>query len=492
MNRREFLKYSALWAASSGIASGGCVTLSKPLKPAAPLLSPGESLLLTNCNVLNVEDGTIISPGHILIRDKHIEGVFHRSDIPRANRTLDLKGLYVIPGLINNHCHLTIPGISGVSLKLLGSIKRQIERNVEECLRHGVTTVRDMLGHAGAIEGLRKRISQNKLVGPRIVRGAAIQIDGGYFAILSLVFGARGMRIVHSQNEAQEAVDRAHKEGADFIKVFLQYNELLIPAVPLPVMSDQELSAVRYEADNFGLVTAVHHTTLEGFRRALKAGIPSLEHMPVDGEFSGADIEEFVRRGFGIVPTDSVAWALSYKRNGDPNSESPEVAEIIEDREKRLEALLDEFAEEEIKRISMKYFRKFSNPDYFDHRHLIPCPEPRSFNAAAVIGRKNLLTLVRAGALIGCGNDGGIPFLFPGMMGLEMSLLQLIGVKPKDILKMATVNNAKILRMSDKIGIIKKGALADLVVLSANPLDDIANLSRIEKVFFEGQLKYSS
>jgi imidazolonepropionase-like amidohydrolase len=98
-------------------------------------------------------------------------------------------------------------------------------------------------------------------------QGAAIQTDGGYFAILSLVFGDKGMRIVHSKIEARDAVDKAHKEGADFIKLFLQYNELLIPAVALPTMSDEELSTVRYEADNFGLVTAVHHTTIEGFRR---------------------------------------------------------------------------------------------------------------------------------------------------------------------------------------------------------------------------------
>jgi predicted amidohydrolase YtcJ len=76
-----------------------------------------------------------------------------------------------MPGLINNHCHLTIPGISGLSFKLLGSIKRQLDRNVEECLRHGVTTVRDMLGHAQTGKDVKA-----------IVKAKEIMVNGGFYS----------------------------------------------------------------------------------------------------------------------------------------------------------------------------------------------------------------------------------------------------------------------------------------------------------------------
>ena len=100
------------------------------------------------------------------------------------------------------------------------------------------------------------------------------------------------------------------------------------------------------------------------------------------------------------------------------------------------------------------------------------------------------LVAINPKACIGCGNDGGIPFVYPGGMAFEMALSQKIGIKPAEILKMATINNAKILRKSDELGSIKKGKAADLVVLKANPLDDITNVKHIEKVIFEGQVKY--
>ena len=149
-------------------------------------------------------------------------------------------------------------------------------------------------------------------------------------------------------------------------------------------------------------------------------------------------------------------------------------------------------SKEGIKEIALKYFKRYSDPEYFDRWHLMPTPEPKLFNAGAVIGYQNLRRLAEAGAFMGCGNDGGVPFLFPGGMALEMGILQRSGIRPGDILKMATINNAKILRMSDRIGSIQKGKLADIVILSANPFEDTENLWGIEKVFLEGQLKFSS
>jgi imidazolonepropionase-like amidohydrolase len=494
MKRREFIKYCISSGALTLISAteSGCVELSPRLKPAELKPSSTNTILLKNLRLVDVENGRILYPAHIIIKGKIIEDVITGNDIPRCDITLDLNDRYVIPGLINAHCHLTLPGTFGLRLKFLISLKRQIERNAEECLRHGITTVRDMLGFPSALENLIKDINAGKLLGPRILRNTAIQVKGGYLEPLSILGGNRMIMGIHSPEEARRAVKIAcHNYNPDFIKTFLQYQELWLPGNPLPVLSDDMLLAIRDEAEKHGKPVALHHTSVEGLRRALKAGIHSLEHMAVDNLLTDEDINLILKSNAGIIPTASVAWALAFRRNGDPFSDSTEVTEIIEDRLQHIELYLEEFAENPVKEIAMDAMRKFSNPNYFDSNHIMLTPEPKIFNSAAVIGNRNLMRIANAGALIGCGNDGGIPFLFPGMMALEMGILQRQGLKAIEILRMATINNAKILRLDDRLGSIKKGKIADIVVLSANPLEDVKNIARIEKVFLEGDLKYS-
>lgn len=492
MNRRDFIKYSTTLGVISlfDVASTGCAEFTPKLKPADFKTPDGAGLLLKNLNLVNLKEGNIIYPSHILIRGKTIEEITYGNECPECDITLDLNGKYAMPGIINAHCHMTLPGAFGLRLRFLISLKRQIERNAEECLRHGVTTVRDMLGFPSALDALQKAIADGKLLGPRILRNTAIQVDSGYAEALSMIGGKRMIIGVHSHDGVRDAVKYACHNNADFIKTFLQYNQLWLPGKQLPVLDDKMLQTIVDEAEKQNKIVALHHTSLEGFRRGLKAGIHSLEHMAIDNLLTDEDIELFLKCNAGIIPTASVAWALSFKRNGDPFSEAKEVKEIIEDRKERIVSHLNEFAEPGVKEVALAYLEKFSDPSYFDKKHLMLTPEPKFFNAAAVIGNKNLLRLVEGGALIGCGNDGGIPFVFPGSMTLEMVILQRFGIKPADILKMATINNAKILRMADRIGSISRGKLADIVVLSANPLEDITNTAKIEKVFFEGTLKY--
>lgn len=493
MNRREFIKYSTTLGVISlfDVVNTGCAELTPKLKPAEFKIPPGEGLLLKNLNIVDVKEGKIIYPGHILIRGKNIEEIAYGNDCPECEITLDLNGKYAIPGIINAHCHLTLPGAFGLRLKFLTSLRRQIERNAEECLRHGVTTVRDMLGFPSALDELQKKINEGKLLGPRILRNTAVQVESGYAEPLSMIGGKRMIIGIKTVDEARRAVKFACHNNADFIKTFLQYNQLWLPGKPLPVLDDNMLKAIVEEAENHNRTVALHHTSVEGFRRALKAGVHSLEHMAIDNLLSDEDIELLLKAKSGIIPTASVAWALAFKRNGDLFSDAKEVQEIIEDRKERIVSHLDEFAEPAVKEIALAYLEKFSDPSYFDRKHIMLTPEPKFFNSAAVIGNRNLITLVSAGALIGCGNDGGIPFVFPGSMTLEMGILQRLGIKPADILKMTTINNAKILRINDRIGSIEKGKYADIVILSASPLEDITNTTFIEKVFFEGELKYS-
>ena len=92
----------------------------------------------------------------------------------------------------------------------------------------------------------------------------------------------------------------------------------------------------------------------------------------------------------------------------------------------------------------------------------------------------------------GCGNDGGISFVPPGAIGFEMVLLEKQGFNPAHVLKMATLNNAKILGVEKDIGIIENGKLADLAIFSKNPIETLENIQNPKMVFKNGQLVYNS
>jgi imidazolonepropionase-like amidohydrolase len=102
----------------------------------------------------------------------------------------------------------------------------------------------------------------------------------------------------------------------------------------------------------------------------------------------------------------------------------------------------------------------------------------------------NMAAIYNAGVKIGCGNDGGMPFIFPGAMGLEMHLLKQIGYAPSDILKMATINNAEILGLDKDLGSIEKGKIADLAVFAGNPLDSFENTFKARCVFQAGKMVF--
>ncbi|MCX5858604.1 MAG: hypothetical protein NT056_01695, partial [Proteobacteria bacterium] len=193
MERRDFIKSSAWLGAAflSQLTPLGCVSASPPRKPLDFPVAPGSRILLKNVRIVDVEGNRIISPGQILIRDQVIEEILENPVPPAAELTLDLQGQYAIPGLINGHCHLTLPGAADLGLGFLLAWGRQCERNAEECLRHGVTTVRDMSGFPGKLEEMKRNIASGKMLGPRILRGIGIQVPGGYGANLNRLGGLK-------------------------------------------------------------------------------------------------------------------------------------------------------------------------------------------------------------------------------------------------------------------------------------------------------------
>ncbi|MBU0991090.1 MAG: amidohydrolase family protein [Proteobacteria bacterium] len=503
MNRREFLKYSALLGLStvSPFLFTGCDTsrYEKPL----PLTTPDEKLLLANASILNVHTGTFFQETKLLIQNGKIAGIFHENDNSiTPDYTLDLKGAYILPGLINAHCHMTGPGgfpwPGGGSL--LSYLGRQSERNAEECIKHGVTTVRDMLDLLALREPLEKNIAQKKVVGPRIINSFALEVDCGYlngslvFAGLSPtgVGNPNTVRVVNSPEEAIKAVKMAVDRGADFIKIAHQEKTLAKPLPNPREMSFDIAKAICDEANRQGLIVAIHHTDTNGLHKGLAAGVTTLEHMSCDRALTEYEIEEIINRQLYTIPTASVGYAIDWETNDDSGWDEGLRAECKKLRAELMPVLLPEYLERELVAPTLYTYKKYTNPDYFDSLEYLIGVNVDATDTILTHGLDNYIRLYEAGAKLGCGNDGGIPFISPGGLGLELYLGEVIGINQKDLIKMATINNAEIIGMENEIGSIEDGKIADLVIFEKNPLETLRHTFNPVYVFQNGELAFKA
>lgn len=499
MNRREFLKYSALMTAAA--ASSTLFACDGPgdspyyVKP-HPLVLPGEKLLLANGMVIDVVSGTV-TRGDILLQNGRILDVFYDStDSVSVDGTVDLQGAYVTPGLINAHCHLTMPcTVSGIGKGLLRTILRQEARNAEECVKHGVTTVRDMAALGAQLHNLKAKIADGSVVGPRIVSSYVLDVPMGYLTSMVAMFGLmddpRYFSIVRTPAEAIQGVIRASEENAGLVKIAHQ-QEPFADILPTPrQMGLETTSAICKEAQKRGLPVALHHTDIQGFLKGIRAGVTTFEHMVCDRTLTHAQLRRFKRSGALIVPTASVGYAITWETNQYSEGWDEGLkAQIVEARAKYLVDFAYEYTEEPIAAAIEQEYYNYCDPDYFDDRHLSITVNMDATDTILDVGVDNLDRYYDAGIPMGCGNDGGIPFDFPGAIGLEMAILEKKGFDPMDILRMATLNNAKLLGMETDLGSIEAGKIADLAIFEKNPLDSFENAFRPVMVFQNGELAY--
>ena len=496
MTRRDLLKASltAGAACAAGPALSACGSALPPLE-SSPVWQPAskERLLLVGARVIDVDAGCYRDEDALLIEDGRIAALGPATDLADVphDHVADLSGRTVVPGLINAHCHMTMSCTVGLTPAYIRDYKRQVLKNCEACVRHGVTTVRDMLGPHKTVRELKEAIDRGERLGPRIVTPAlGVGMEWGYPAapIPVDVFSGTFVTRIDSPAEAKDAVKRAVDKGAEFIKTFHQKASVLTDRTPYNTITLAELETIRNEADRHGLPVALHITAVEGFRMALDAEIPSFEHMPRDGLLTDRDVERFVDLGVPLVPTFSIAWALNFHSEGDPYQNDPFVRRLREDRAKRLDDLLEAFCVPSHAAAGRKTFADYDSPGYFDRRHLLPGPDAPFFTQSTTLGRTNLMKLHRAGAIFGAGNDGGVPFSFQGAMAFELQLMTWCEFTPAEALRAATITNARLLGLEKEIGSVEAGKTADLVVLDGDPLASVDPLESPVAVFQGGRL----
>lgn len=413
---------------------------------------------LTHCNVIDGNyEGKVQREMTILVRNGSIEklGKTTEVDIPEHYQTLDLKGKYVMPGLINAHVHLFG---SGKPMKAIGSRKQQalmlgflktklgtcilksmVEKNAMTALHSGTTTLRCVGDIYYSDVALRKKFEKRKdLITPRVlVSGLAITITGGHG---DGTFGFQG----DSPWECRKGVRRNLKEEVDLIKICVTggvTDARKIGGAGELKMTLEEISAICEEAHKNGYMVAAHAESIEGVRLALKGGVDTIEHgSDMDDEI----VQLFQRnpktlRGYAaLIPTLSPALTL---------------------------ALLD--------------------------------PAVKKMNSISKINARlvyeNMIQGIKKGLkeniCIGLGTDASCPFVTQYNTWKELEyLVKYAGITPQCAIYHATKANAKILGIDDATGCIEEGKSADIIVMEDNPLAEIKALSNIEMIMMRGKL----
>jgi imidazolonepropionase-like amidohydrolase len=399
-----------------------------------------KSYVLKAARLFDGKSNSLVKPGVVVVTDGKIAGTGSSASLPTEAEVIDLGDATLLPGFIDAHTHLTMTYSEDYARAALDALRKPIPEmaldasvNARTTLMAGFTTVRDV-GSAEYLDaGLRNAINRGVVPGPRmLVAVHAIGATGGHCDDTGWREGAVGKEtgpevgVINGADEARRAVRLAHKYGATVIKTCATGGVLsLADAVDTPQLTQGELDALVDEAHALRLKTAAHAHGAEGAKRAIRAGIDSIEH----GSFLDDEALDLMKQqGTYYVPTLMAAQGLS---------------------------------EQIQKGVPIPPAIKVKADDAIAHVH-------QTFQKAIAKGVK-----------IGLGTDAAV---YPhGRNAEEFHQMVDLGMKPIDALKAGTSSDADLLGLSSKIGTLETGKLADVVAVPGDPLE---NIRQTEHVFF--------
>ncbi|CAI7657782.1 unnamed protein product [Penicillium discolor] len=405
-------------------------------KPWSPEASAPD-ITFYNANLVDVETGHIVPSSIVRIKDGFIIDVStgNSANLPQESHAVDLQGQYICPGLIDCHVHLTTtPG--GFALKDLfvaspNSIAYRTAFVARQMLLRGFTTARDT---GGADAALRDAIAEGLIPGPRLfIAGKALSQTGGHGDFRASYQREEHKccgghtpslaRVCNGVPECLEATRDELRQGADFIKIMCG-GGVATPSDALDMLqfTAEEIRAITTTAKQSKTYVTAHAYTVDAIRHAVDNGVRGIEHGNFIDEETAAYCKE---KGITFTPT-----LVTYQGM----TQAP------------FDQFLDDFGQ-------------------------------RKNREVLASGLEALKILQKAGATICFGSDllGG---LHP-LQNREFSIRSAV-LTPKEILQSATINAARYLGKEGELGSIRPRSLADILILKANPLDDITILDRIQ------------
>jgi len=502
MTRRGMLQLTAASALYLSLpAVTGCAAIPKYKTIGA---GAGKSLELTHCNIVDVIQGVVHHDRTIAIRNGVIESISDRMPSPREESLVfDMKNQYLIPGLIDAHCHSTLSSEATFNPFGVPTMLRQIKRNYVQQLTQGVTTIRDMGALSKLLHENIELIEKGDLTGPRVVYcNAFTNVYGGHpdldpadvsmFSGVAMAFTGNPSLWFKDIPELKEKMRGSIENGASFLKLTMDNKSLLCGKGAIPVYNEEELQVIFEFARRHNLPVAGHIHTKFGFDRALKYGINSMEHSLADATLTDREIAEMVGKKIAIVPTMDIAQMLAAPEAFDKIPEEYRndfIDRELSIRRQFLASSPDRYIDPAIHKKNveaLQYYREYGCDNLYKNGKFMAKPD--LYFHVLLRGPKNLLKMKEAGIVIGCGTDAGIPYVYHGTLWREMEMLGRIGFSNQEVLRCATINNARILRREDMIGTIDKGKLADMVVLTANPFVSLETCRNPRMVIKGGQI----
>jgi imidazolonepropionase-like amidohydrolase len=301
-----------------------------------------------------------------------------------------------------------------------------------------------------------------------------------------------------TEAQVRAAVDIAIDErGADVIKIGDESYSFLARK-PIPMMTDEQLCIVADQARRRGVRSTMHHSSIESFRRGVKAGVSSLAHLPMDAPLTQADVEAFKASGCFNDPTLSAWYALmSWKMAGNPSNNHPELERLtsFRDRTYTFTSIADEYFVPVLRASVMSSYRKLvsGTPKVMG---VMDVSGNFAWSEKIAVYFENFYALYEHGVPMTTANDNKPPCT-PAMMDLELLMFDhLLKTNPErkpfsgaEAVKIATLNSASSLGLDEEFGSIETGKTADLVILDGDPLEDFRLIgSRVAALLMDGAL----
>jgi imidazolonepropionase-like amidohydrolase len=372
----------------------------------------------------------------VLVKGKHIEAAKPAGEIqiPAGTKVIDLKGMTLMPGLIEGHSHLFLHPYNESTWNDQVLTESRAERtaravvHARETLMAGFTSTRE-LGTEGAgydDVGLKAAINKGVIIGPRILTATRAIVATGSYGPKSTVAETvlpQGAEEADGIDGLTRAIRSQIGHGADVIKLYADYRWGANDQAA-PTFTEEELKLAVKVAGSSGRTVAVHSSTAEGMRRATLAGVTTIEH----GDSGTPEIFKLMKEhNVALCPTLAAGEATTmyhgWKKGIDPEPE-------------RLKQ----------KRIS------FANA-------------------------------LKAGVTICMGGDVGV--FTHGDNAREMLLMVDYGMKPLDVLRSATSINAQVFGLNN-LGSLKAGYLADIIAVQGNPMEDMKAVKTVKMVMKDG------
>jgi imidazolonepropionase-like amidohydrolase len=372
----------------------------------------------------------------VLIEGDKIAAAGPNIAVPAGAKVIDLPGTTLMPGMIEGHSHLFLHPYNEtlwddqVLHEPLALRTARAVVHAEKTLDAGFTTERD-LGTEGAgyaDVGLKQAINQGIVPGPRLLVATKANVARGAYGPKGFEPGVKipqGAEEISGADEMTKAARDQIAAGADVIKMYADYR--YGPGEPSrPTMTEAELAAGVAVAHDAGRLAAAHATTAEGMRRAIVAGVDTIEH-----GYGGTPqvFKMMADRGIALCPTLGASEAYA------------------------------------------RYFQHWNGQE--------PAPESVQEN------RRSFQMAMKAGVPICMGGDVGV--FSHGKNWLEMEAMQRAGMSASEVLISATSRNARIFHLADR-GSIKPGLLADLVVVDGDPTKDVSAVEHVRLVMKGGEI----